>query len=71
MQYAVFIAIQLVGAFVWPWLLLPSDQVVRSDGTKVVIPKHPTWKWVITYQLPYEYVLTYPTDPNSLDCTRH
>ncbi|KAF9638525.1 hypothetical protein BFW01_g9422 [Lasiodiplodia theobromae] len=46
--YAVFIAIQLVGAFVWPWLLLPSDQVVRSDGTKVVLPKHPTWKSELT-----------------------
>lgn len=46
--YAVFITIQLIGAFVCPWLLLPSDQVVRSDGTQVVLPQHPTWKSELT-----------------------
>jgi len=32
-----------IGCFV-PLLMLPSDKVIRSDGTRVVLPEAPTWK---------------------------
>lgn len=41
--YITFICIMLLGCLI-PLLLLPSDQVVRNDGTRVVIPIMPTWK---------------------------
>ncbi|KAL1668654.1 major facilitator superfamily domain-containing protein [Schizophyllum commune] len=42
--YIAFIVIMLTGSFVLPFFLLPSDKVVRSDGTRVVLPEMPTWK---------------------------
>ena len=44
LQYIAFIVIMLTGSFVLPFFLLPSDKVVRSDGTRVVLPEMPTWK---------------------------
>ncbi|KAL1747368.1 hypothetical protein HDZ31DRAFT_80486 [Schizophyllum fasciatum] len=42
--YIAFIVIMLTGSFVLPFFLLPSDKVVRSDGSHVVLPEMPTWK---------------------------
>lgn len=42
-SYIAFITIMICGCFV-PLLLIPSDQVIRVDGSSVVIPKMPTWK---------------------------
>lgn len=42
--YIAFIVIMLTGSFFLPFFLLPSDKVVRSDGTHVVLPEMPTWK---------------------------
>lgn len=41
--YITFITVMLVGCTL-PLLLLPSNQVIRADGTRVVIPEMPTWK---------------------------
>jgi fumarate reductase subunit D len=41
-SYIAFICIMLIGCFI-PLLLLTSDQVIRTDGTKVVLPPMPTW----------------------------
>ncbi|KAI6244631.1 hypothetical protein HI914_07367 [Erysiphe necator] len=46
-SYIAFIVIMLCGCFI-PLLLIPSDQVIRIDGSSVVIPKMPTWKSEIT-----------------------
>ncbi|PMD35703.1 hypothetical protein L207DRAFT_516657 [Hyaloscypha variabilis F] len=41
-SYVAFIVIMLVGCCI-PLLLLPSDKVIRTDGTQVVLPPMPTW----------------------------
>ncbi len=41
-SYIAFIIIMLVGCCI-PLLLLPSDKVIRTDGTQVVLPPMPTW----------------------------
>lgn len=42
-SYIAFVVIMLIGCGI-PLLLLPSDHVIRSDGTRVVLPPMPTWK---------------------------
>lgn len=39
--YAAFLALMLVGAIL-ALALMPTDKVVKSDGTKVIVKKHPT-----------------------------
>ncbi|TNY24054.1 major facilitator superfamily domain-containing protein [Rhodotorula diobovata] len=41
--YAAFLAIAAVGALI-PFLLVDPATMVRSDGTRVIPPIHPTWK---------------------------
>ncbi len=42
-SFIAFIVIMLAGCLI-PLLLIPSDQVIREDGTQVVLPPAPTWK---------------------------
>ncbi|RKF58905.1 UNC93-like protein [Golovinomyces cichoracearum] len=42
-SYIAFIVIMLCGCFI-PLLLIPSDQVIRIDGSQVVLPQMPTWR---------------------------
>ncbi|KAH6713988.1 major facilitator superfamily domain-containing protein [Leptodontidium sp. MPI-SDFR-AT-0119] len=42
-SFIAFIVIMLCGCLI-PLLLIPSDQVIREDGTRVVLPPAPTWQ---------------------------
>lgn len=44
-SFIAFIVIMLCGCLI-PLLLIPSDQVIREDGTRVVLPPAPTWQSV-------------------------
>lgn len=41
-SYIAFIVIMLCGCCI-PLLLIPSDKVIRTDGSQVVLPPMPTW----------------------------
>ncbi|GAA5937997.1 hypothetical protein JCM1841_002913 [Sporobolomyces salmonicolor] len=41
--YAAFLVITSLGAFI-PLLLVAPGTMVRSDGTRVIVPVHPSWK---------------------------
>ncbi|ORY85979.1 major facilitator superfamily domain-containing protein [Leucosporidium creatinivorum] len=41
--YAAFLAIAAIGAFI-PLILVSPGLMVRVDGTRVVVPVHPSWK---------------------------
>ena len=62
--YAAFLVITSLGSFV-PFLLVRPGTMVRTDGTRVVVPVHPSWKsefhglWVCLRSHPW-IVLLFP-----------
>jgi MFS family permease len=55
--YVGFLVLTLIGAIL-AWILVDAKDVIREDGSKIIIMKHPTWKTEIVgmYQ-------TFFTDP--------
>ena len=55
--YIAFMVLMFLG-FLLAWCLVPTKDVIRSDGSKVILMKHPSWKSEIIGL--YEVVRTDP-----------
>lgn len=52
-----FLILTLIGVLI-PLLMVDPNEMVRTDGTKVTAPRHPSWKVEI-----YSLWITLTTDP--------
>ncbi|KAF5313027.1 hypothetical protein D9619_003575 [Psilocybe cf. subviscida] len=56
--YIGFLVLTLIGVVI-PMLMVPPENMIRTDGTKVMTPRHPSWKVEI-----YGLWVTLRTDPS-------
>lgn len=53
-----FLVLTLIGVII-PMLMVPPEKMIRTDGTKIMTPRHPSWKVEI-----YGLWVTLRTDPS-------